>query len=305
MLSNLKGFRADRHIALGKKRIALDVLVLLVVWGTAFGLNFVTPRIQPFDLDNWEIKYPMKPETVTDLMLAIISVLLPLVTVMVVAKFIKHNHTDLVLAVLAVLLSTGTTGLITNIIKIYVGGLRPDFLARCQPSTTQAQVCMGNPKEVLDGRRSFPSGHSSMSAAGLVFLTLYLYGALKTFSGKAQDSTAFKFVFPLIPTVGAALVALSRVRDDRHHLLDVTVGYLLGAGIAYLTFRNFYLPLIHEWCNTPIYILNALSADGNKSDVNTDLEAANSIIRHDEGFDPQSGNSSRAAIVTHSSGGNH
>lgn len=70
--------------------------------------------------------------------------------------------------------------------KFYIGRLRPDFLARCLPDVSRAKpsdifkygdltlytevICTGERSIILDGHKSFPSGHASMSWAGLGYV---------------------------------------------------------------------------------------------------------------------------------------
>jgi len=86
---------------------------------------------------------------------------------------------------------------ITNGMKNMFGKPRPDMLARCQPDLenlvkyvvgglsldgfegdgrlVSADICTNPDKKRLDdGFRSFPSGHSSSSSAGLIYLSLFL-----------------------------------------------------------------------------------------------------------------------------------
>lgn len=107
---------------------------------------------------------------------------------------------------------------IINGLKNICGKPRPDLLARCQPDIqnvaryvvggisnitsngqlVSAAICTNSDTAMLnDGFRSYPSGHSSSSAAGLGHLALFL---------------AFKFgvVFPFaIPPVSTGVAALS------------------------------------------------------------------------------------------------
>ncbi|KAI8614975.1 PAP2 superfamily-domain-containing protein [Chytriomyces sp. MP71] len=71
----------------------------------------------------------------------------------------------------------------THVLKLWVGRLRPDFLARCQPTATSAAShspysCAGDPRQVVDGRRSFPSGHASFACAAAVLTALVLASML-------------------------------------------------------------------------------------------------------------------------------
>jgi membrane-associated phospholipid phosphatase len=97
-------------------------------------------------------------------------------------------------------LSLATAFLITQGMKLLFGKPRPDLLSRCQPDLSRIQQTLVNPVvsnvvnanwvlvtsdictnsdrsrggELMDGFKSFPSGHSSFSWAGLLYLTLFL-----------------------------------------------------------------------------------------------------------------------------------
>jgi len=47
------------------------------------------------------------------------------------------------------------------------------------------------------------------------------------------------------------MIAVSRVEDYRHGWEDVTVGSILGATVAWLTFRRYYPNLRNQYCDTP------------------------------------------------------
>ena len=76
-----------------------------------------------------------------------------------------------------------------------------------------------------EGRRSFPSGHTSTCFAGLGLLSLFLAAQLGVFDGQGY---VFKLVLSLLPLFGAGLVGLSRIADYRHHWQDVLGGAVLG-----------------------------------------------------------------------------
>jgi hypothetical protein len=46
-------------------------------------------------------------------------------------------------------------------VQLTAGRLRPDFYARCQLA---GGVCTGDPDVILEGRKSFVSGHASRNA---------------------------------------------------------------------------------------------------------------------------------------------
>ncbi len=53
------------------------------------------------------------------------------------------------------------------------------------------------------------------------------------------------------PLLGAALIAISRCEDYRHDVYDVTVGSLLGAFLAYFSYRRYFPPLRSGRCHLP------------------------------------------------------
>lgn len=86
---------------------------------------------------------------------------------------------------LLVLLSMSLTGAITEVGKVWGGRLRPYFLLACNPDyslfnctddlgnhlyISNVSVCQPeNPQNVLEARKSWPSGHASSAFCGMVF----------------------------------------------------------------------------------------------------------------------------------------
>ena len=106
---------------------------------------------------------------------------------------------DMYASVLSLALSMASQWFIINGLKNLCGKPRPDMLSRCQPDLenvaryvvggiasitsngqlVSADICTNTDKSILDdGFRSYPSGHSGSSAAGLGFLALYLASKL-------------------------------------------------------------------------------------------------------------------------------
>lgn len=166
----------------------------------------------------------------------------------------KHEATYLSLAISIVLSS-----LITDIVKNAVGRPRPDLLARCQPSAdtkpnvlVTIAVCTAPDGHTLqDGWRSFPSGHSSFSFAGLGFLSLFLAGQLHVFNYYSGGRDLSRALVCLSPLIGAALIAISRCEDYRHDVYDVCVGSALGMTVAYWSYRRHFPQLASPTCDEP------------------------------------------------------
>lgn len=115
-------------------------------------------------------------------------------------------------------LSLSSAMLATNMIKNIIGRLRPDFLQRCNPITGSVlTVCTGNARLIAEGRRSFPSGHTSLSFASLGYISIFLAGQLRIFDGQGY---VFKFVTAVSPILFATIIGLSRIMDYRHHWED-------------------------------------------------------------------------------------
>lgn len=152
----------------------------------------------------------------------------------------------------------GLTGFTTNIIKNYVGYLRPVFYDLCEPDADY-QECTGSDSD--DARKSFPSGHSSFSFCGLTLLTLYLLARFGVYSGSAvvresPDGTILMeyrkparikklfSVLSLAPMALAAFVAASRVADNKHHPADVIGGAVLGTSMAWFVHSLWYVDVV-------------------------------------------------------------
>ena len=195
----------------------------------------------------------------------------------------KHHVTILGFAIALVL-----TSFLTDLVKNTVGRPRPDLLARCKPAADAPRdtlvtiaVCTEPAHHKLhDGWRSFPSGHSSFSFAGLGYLSLFLAGQLSIFAHgvtapyqtEAETTAAGsslrhhpegggaeklvradlgRALLCLTPLLGAAWIAISRCQDYRHDVYDVSVGALLGWTVAYWSYRRYWPRVSSPRCHEP------------------------------------------------------
>lgn len=145
---------------------------------------------------------------------------------------------------------------VTDVVKNTVGRPRPDLLARCKarPGTSSHElvdwhVCTETNHHTLhDGFRSFPSGHSSFSWAGLGYLSLFLAGQLHALRRSRGLACA---VVAALPAIGAALITISRTQDYRHDVFDVIAGTAIGAACAWFCYRRYFRHVAHRASETP------------------------------------------------------
>lgn len=236
-----------------------DWIISIVLAGGFFTLDKISGFKRVFSLEDTSLRHPFaEHERVPDWLLAVICLGAPLVLLPIINLFTVRTLWDLHNSYLGLLLSLSVTGVITQFSKLTVGRPRPDVIARCMPppgsvdpqyGLTDYSICTQTDITVLnDGFRSFPSGHSSLSFAGLGFLSFYLAGKLHLFDKRGYAPKAW---ISLVPLSGAALVAISRTMDYRHHWHDVTVGSILGLIVSYFAYRQYYPSLSDELSHRP------------------------------------------------------
>lgn len=145
--------------------------------------------------------------------------------------------------------TTALTAGATEIAKTFVGRLRPDFQDRAArhlcntdpPAGLDCAPYVGRPlasdpaeAEALfeDGRKSFWSGHSSLSFSTFTYLSLVTGGRWVWGANATPTSRALGIVAQTLFMTTAAFIAGSRLDDGRHHVTDVVVGTAVGLGLA-------------------------------------------------------------------------
>ncbi|KAK3138091.1 hypothetical protein QOZ80_5AG0364390 [Eleusine coracana subsp. coracana] len=241
------------------------VLVLLAI------IDVVLNLIQPFYRFVGEdmmtsLRYPMKDNTVPVWAVPIYAVIAPII-IFTVIYLKRRNVYDLHHAILGILFSVLITGVLTDAIKNGVGRPRPNFFWRCFPDgignydkITRRVICHGDSGEIKEGHKSFPSGHTSWSFAGLGFLSWYLAGKIKAFD---RGGHIAKLCIIILPLLLAAMVAVSRVDDYWHHWQDVFAGGILGLVVASFCYLQFFPPPSGEQGLWPhAYFVHILSPEG-------------------------------------------
>lgn len=140
-------------------------------------------------------------------------------TAPILLEYLRYkNKEELKESLLCLSLNYGLVGCITQFFKIIIGRPRPSFYYRCHPNGegTDFTECTGNRKSYMDGRKSFPSGHSSFAFCSMTFTSLYLAAKLKLFIEGGRGST-WRLCACIIPLIIASSIAISRTCDYHHH----------------------------------------------------------------------------------------
>ncbi|EYU40818.1 hypothetical protein ABFS82_12G072000 [Erythranthe guttata] len=217
------------------------ILILLVIIEVI--LNIIHPFYRFVGKDMMiDLKYPMKENTVPIWSVPLYAVLLP-IAIFVLYYLRRKDIYDLHNSILGLLFAVLITAVLTDSIKDGVGRPRPDFFWRCFPDGREEYdtwgnvVCHGKDSDIREGHKSFPSGHTSWSFAGLGFLALYLSGKIKCFDRRGHVA---KLCVLFLPILAACLVGVSRVDDYWHHWQDVFAGGLLGLVVAIFCYLQFF-----------------------------------------------------------------
>ncbi|KAL9622688.1 MAG: hypothetical protein Q9160_002998 [Pyrenula sp. 1 TL-2023] len=251
----------------------------------------VTPFHRLFLLSDARISYPHTlHEHVPPYSLLVLSIALPLGAILAVLACSpsRPSPQKAHLTILSLFISLALTAFLTDVLKNAIGRPRPDLIARCKArkgtSATELvgiEVCTETSHHVLhDGWRSFPSGHSSFSFAGLGYLSLFLTGHLRVFVRRRARRRGdgpkglLLVIQALAPLLGAVLIAISRLEDYRHDIWDVSAGSLLGLSMAYYSYRRYFPSPWSRRAGAPLGLAEEEEARAFGNKMRTDEEAA-------------------------------
>ncbi|WVY92878.1 hypothetical protein V8G54_031966 [Vigna mungo] len=215
-------------LALTHKQDWLILVLLAIIDGL---LNLIEPfhrYVGEHMMTN--LMFPFKKDTIPMWAVPIFSIFLPIL-IFIGFYCSRKDIYDLHHAILGLMFSSLITGVITDSIKDAVGRPRPNFFHRCFPDKIPAYdkdtgdvICTGIKAVIKEGYKSFPSGHTSWSFAGLGFLSWYLSGKIRVFDRRGHIG---KLCLVLLPLLIAALVGVTRVDDYWHHWTDVFAGGII------------------------------------------------------------------------------
>ncbi|KAL6751977.1 phosphatidic acid phosphatase type 2/haloperoxidase [Haematococcus lacustris] len=246
--------------------MASDIAVLLALVVLYIGLERAQPRkVFLIRTTLWKHSYPYHENTVPSWTVPVYAIGAPLLAFSLARLVLSPRKvtTDVWYRTLyACLFAIFLTAAITNCLKIAIGRPRPNFVFRCWPDGAPVfagenlyggyAVCSTDSATEAEHRKSFPSGHSSWSGAGLGFLTAWLLGQTRAFTGGGR---AWPLMLSLVPLLASLVVGVTRITDYWHHVSDVCVGLALGWFIAFVVYLKLYPFFTHPMCDVPLYTL--------------------------------------------------
>jgi phosphatidate phosphatase len=140
------------------------------------------------------------------------------------------------------LMAIGISEFVTQTLKVVIRRRRPNFYELCG-FDMNSRTCNGPLEHVKEAQYSFPSGHSSLAACAMVYMSWMVLARIVahpklSISHKRQ----FSFGACVLFLGWAVFVGTTRLIDHWHHFSDVVAGLWLGGMIATLVFHFHYPP---------------------------------------------------------------
>lgn len=249
---------ATSNIEDNTKRKAMEYVNIFIEIAVRFLLLYGTSKIEQTDSfkriihpeEIWLYKNPMTKDYVRASTVLIWIIVAPLLLITINFCLCRKKK-DFQQAISAVTLALAMTAFLTSLLKISVGRPRPDFFYRCFPDGIAGESfeqCKGDAKVVEEGRKSFPSGHASMSFAAFGFMSFYLASKLHVFNERGRGQS-WRLCISLAPMFVALEIAVSRTCDYHHHWQDVLVGSIIGICVSYLCYRQYFPSIFSKNCH--------------------------------------------------------
>lgn len=217
--------------------ICIETVFRLAIWYLFLSMDKRTPVIRHIDEEEmYYYQYPTKSSYVPKRYIYMIMIGVPSVIFFfqyIINRKVHSTTADIISQICGLTLAYCINGIFTASLKLAVGRPRPNFFRRCFPDGygTNINECTGIFRRIMDGRKSFPSGHASFSFTCLIYMLLHLKKIIDLRKPRFGRGIII-FAMSLLP-LGASLVAASRTADYHHHYSDVLAGAVLGSTVAY------------------------------------------------------------------------
>lgn len=212
-----------------------------------------------------EVAFPYVEPIFDSTAAGILCAAIPIISMLIVQVWIR-SFLDFANGCLGLVYALVTGTLIQVTLKKTIGGLRPHFLAVCEPMLpprdgspghgfqglmfTVDQVCTGDMKKIDNALQSFPSGHSNIAFAGLGYLSIYLFARLGVRSISRRRPGFWRMLMVVAPIFFATYIASTLVLGYHHHGYDVVFGSLIGIFMAFFGYRMVFASVLNSALNT-------------------------------------------------------
>jgi len=216
-------------------------------------------------------------QTVPTWVMVILASLIPLIVV-IITNAVYRVPKDFEAFISGLIRSVCMEAVVVEALKTFCGYPRPNAIALCKYDA-QLQKCTSFSDEYL---RSFPSGHTGVAFASMLYLSLYLWGKLETRRGESMGTRQVssgllesqrnsakgngdikwrkvrnfvKAGIVCLPVLLALFIGASRIHDRYHWPADVIMGSLIGSIAAITSYlSHFHVPWDPNRSHLPLIV---------------------------------------------------
>jgi len=221
-----------------KKTFLIDLVItaiFVVIYGSLSATHSIPVFHRNFFLDDESIMLPYRSDSVPMWLVYVLSVGFPIILLGCMWK-LQDLPVAWALNLFSALIRTHLlTGFFTLFMKSLAGRQRPNFLSQCVPNVALCvnnqctyDACTGETHAISEAYKSFPSGHTSVMFAGMMFLSLLTWQLTKP----RVTGNVLAMLCAGLPILAGVYVGISRTQDYKHHREDVLVGGITGIVIA-------------------------------------------------------------------------
>lgn len=241
----------------------ISLLIMLIAIICVQSISHI--KRQFFEKDINLSYYNTEKDEVTVIMLYLISFVISYVICGILSfinyidwKKSKYSHITKIqlmfIQLFALTYAIASSALATEIIKKVVSNPRPEFYYLCNYNGYADAVNSGNytlynsiseqykigdyencynKNGLSDAISSFPSGHTSTAFSSLLFTVFVIQNMLEL-----KNIFTIGGMFSYGPLIISTWIAISRVKDTKHHEYDIIGGAIIGSVCAILAYNN-------------------------------------------------------------------